>query len=92
MFFSFLSDSKNLEEATARLNRDHVSNSPNLAGPTMLSRIPKVIKATAISDFVESEFLGKPNWPDLSINTEQEHDLSRSGYHRDQLNQKRLSE
>ena len=61
MFFSFLSVSKNLEEATARLNRDHVSNSSNLAGSTMLSRVAKVIKTTAISNFVESGSLGKPN-------------------------------
>ena len=63
-----------------------------MAGSTMLSRVAKVIKTTAISGLVESGSLGKPNWPDSSINTEEDHDLSRADYDRDQLHQKGLSE
>lgn len=76
----------NLEEGTVRSSGKHGVNSSNMEG----SRVAKVIKTIAISDFLDSRSFDKPKRPDSSINREQEHDLSGLGYYKDHLHQKGL--
>ena len=86
MLSSFLSYFTNLEEGTVRSSGKHGVNSSNMEG----SRVAKVIKTIAISDFLDSRSFDKPKRPDSSINREQEPDLSGLGYYKDHLHQKGL--